>query len=87
MAELESLQVDLERQFCEALKMKPKLCRKLQTIGDARQWDICLGGLKAWDEAGQPKAMNLGKGLLEIGVLVGICACDEDEKETRLNKG
>lgn len=30
---------------------------------------ICQGGLKTWDEAGQPKAMNLGKGLLEIGVL------------------
>lgn len=34
-AESESLQVGLERQLCEALKMKPKLCRKLQTIGDA----------------------------------------------------
>lgn len=41
-AESESLQVGLERQLCEALKMKPKLCRKLQTIGDARQWGIYL---------------------------------------------
>lgn len=44
---------------------------------------ICQGGLKTWDEAGQPKAMNLGKGLLEIGVFVEICACDGDERETR----
>lgn len=32
------------------------------------------------------KCHEPGKGLIEIGVFVGICACDEDERKTIFNK-